>query len=407
MTRRHILGSAAAVGATALLGGGTTASAARAASGPTPSRATAADAVSEERALLEGLKQVADPQCDEAVTDAFERGQGPAVNEALKGWGTNGQAIPEGLPAKLRDFLETTRQLPSWVDPQALAAGHRFGMAHAQQISFAAVLYVTPERMRFPAAAAAIIGIEGPHDNKQGFAKALRAVGDILHKTPYGPQGAGFVTPARVRMAHSAVRYLLHTEGHWDTGKWGLPINQLDLLAEGSLFTSRLIDHLPKLGVHPSEEEAEHYYHECRVGASLMGVSEVGMPSTLAAARKRAVVGDALHARVTPQSAKYVRATIEYFSSLVGPKEMTVPPATAVVRYMIGDVDADAFGLARSSWDAVVPSAVHGFFTGTQAGGLPTPSATMTRVAVQMVQRAMNDGKEIELTMPLHLYGHR
>ncbi|MEV4613134.1 oxygenase MpaB family protein [Kitasatospora sp. NPDC049258] len=407
MTRRQILGTAAMVGATTLLGGGTAASAARAASGPGSARATAAEVDPRERAYLESLKQIADPQCDEAVTEAFERGQGAAVNDALKGWRTNGQAIPDGLPAKLRDFLETTRQLPAWVDPEALAAGHRFGLAHAQQISFAAVLDVTPERMRYPAAAAAITGIEGPHDNKQGFAKALRAVGDILHKEPYGPDGSAFVTPARVRMAHSAVRHLLHTEGHWDTGTWGLPVNQLDLLAEGSLFTSYLIDHLDKLGVHPSEQEAEHYFHECRVGGYLMGISEDGMPPTLAAARKRAAAVNAIHARVTPQSAEYVKTTIEYFSSLAGPKEITVPPATALVRYMIGDADADAFGLARSTWDAVVPTAVQGFFTGTQAGGLPTPSATMTRLAVQMVQRAMNDGKEIDLTMPLHLYGHR
>ncbi|WP_329447785.1 hypothetical protein OG906_33550 [Streptomyces sp. NBC_01426] len=79
------------------------------------------------------MKRIADPECDEAVTEAFERGQGAAVNEALKGWKTNGQAIRDGLPAKLRDFLETTRQLPAWADPKALAAGHRFGMAHAQR----------------------------------------------------------------------------------------------------------------------------------------------------------------------------------------------------------------------------------------------------------------------------------
>ncbi|MEU3776917.1 hypothetical protein AB0F11_27655 [Streptomyces sp. NPDC032472] len=37
---------------------------------------------------------------------------------------------------------------------------------------------------------------------------------------------------------------------------------------------------------------------------------------------------------------------------------------------MIGDTDADAFGLARSPWDAVVvAAAVKGFFTGTQAAG--------------------------------------
>ncbi|WP_371591700.1 oxygenase MpaB family protein [Streptomyces virginiae] len=405
MTRRQIIGSAAVASATALLGGGT--ASAQVTAVPRPSPALAPEVDAQEKAFLEGLKQVADPPCDEAVADAFKRGQGTAVNEALKGWKTNGQTIPGGLPGKLHDFLETTRQLPSWADPAAVNAGQRFGLANAQQISFAAVLDVTPERMRYPAAAAAIYGIEGPHDNKQGFAKALRAVGDMLHKDPYGPTGAAFVVSARVRMAHSAVRYLLHTEGNWDTAKWGQPLSQLDLLAEGNLFASYLIDHLDKLNVHPREQEAEHYYHQCRVGGYLLGIAEETTRPTLGAARQRAAAVDALHARVTPQSAKYVKATIEYFSSMAGPKELTVPLATALVRYMIGDADADAFNLARSTWDEVVPTAVKGFFTGTQAGGLPTRSAKMTQLATTMVQRAMNDGKKIELTMPLHLYGHR
>ncbi len=131
------------------------------------------------------------------------------------------------------------------------------------------------------------------------------------------------------------------------------------------------------------------------------------MPETMDAARTRAAAVDTLYARITPKSATYVKATIEYFASLAGPKETTVPLTTALVRYMIGDTHADAFGLARSSWDAVVPTAVKGFFIGPQAGGLPTPSATMTRIAAEMVSRAMNDGKKADLTMPLHLYGHQ
>ncbi|MFH8893852.1 hypothetical protein [Streptomyces sp. NPDC017949] len=38
---------------------------------------------------------------------------------------------------------------------------------------------------------------------------------------------------------------------------------------------------------------------------------------------------------------------------------------------------------------------------------LPTPSAKTTRLATHLVQRVMNDGKKIELMMPLLLYGHR
>nr|WP_255306458.1 oxygenase MpaB family protein [Streptomyces sp. Wb2n-11] len=187
----------------------------------------------------------------------------------------------------------------------------------------------------------------------------------------------------------------------------GAPLSQLGMFAEWNLFSSYLADHLYRLNVHPTEQQAADCLHMWRVWGHLLGMPDDSMPETVEAARTRAAAVDALYARVTPKSATYVKATIEYFASLAGPKETTVPPATALVRYMIGDTDADAFGLDRSSWDAVVPLAVKGFFTGTQAGGLPTPSVTMTRIATDMVGRAMNDGKKAHLTMPLHLYGHR
>ncbi|MGW1767366.1 transposase [Streptomyces sp. NPDC002073] len=77
---------------------------------PSP-RVAAASVDPQEKAYLEHLTQVADPACDEAVAEVVRLGQGAAVNEALKGWRTNGQAVPEGLPAKLHDFLESAHRL--------------------------------------------------------------------------------------------------------------------------------------------------------------------------------------------------------------------------------------------------------------------------------------------------------
>ncbi|KOV32484.1 hypothetical protein ADK60_13635 [Streptomyces sp. XY431] len=61
-----MFGSAAVVGATVLLGGGSTASA-QGAPEPRPSRATAAEIDAQEKDFLESLKQIADPACDEAA----------------------------------------------------------------------------------------------------------------------------------------------------------------------------------------------------------------------------------------------------------------------------------------------------------------------------------------------------
>src|SRR5687767_4068133 len=57
-----------------------------------------------------------DDEADPLVASLLDRGDVPRVNELLRTWTRNGQPLPDGLPADLRDFMERARQLPSWAD---------------------------------------------------------------------------------------------------------------------------------------------------------------------------------------------------------------------------------------------------------------------------------------------------
>ena len=48
------------------------------------------------------------------------------VNELLRTWTKNGQPLPAGLPADLRDFMEYARQLPPWTDQGKLDTAVEF-----------------------------------------------------------------------------------------------------------------------------------------------------------------------------------------------------------------------------------------------------------------------------------------
>src|SRR3546814_3849152 len=49
-----------------------------------------------------------------------------SVNALLRGWSTNSQPLPSGLPTDLRDFIEHARQLPPWADQAKLKAAVDF-----------------------------------------------------------------------------------------------------------------------------------------------------------------------------------------------------------------------------------------------------------------------------------------
>jgi hypothetical protein len=67
-----------------------------------------------------------DELADPLVASLLDRGEVPRVNQLLRGWTTNAQALPAGLPADVRDFIEEARRLPAWADRAALRTATRF-----------------------------------------------------------------------------------------------------------------------------------------------------------------------------------------------------------------------------------------------------------------------------------------
>src|SRR5262245_22994487 len=61
-------------------------------------------------------KWVWDEETDPLVASLLDRGDVPRVNELLRGWRYNSQPLPADLPADVRDYIESARQVPSWTD---------------------------------------------------------------------------------------------------------------------------------------------------------------------------------------------------------------------------------------------------------------------------------------------------
>ena len=120
-----------------------------------------------------------DPEADALVADLIERGDVPRVNTLLRTWTKNGQPLPDGLPADLRDFMEHARRLPSWTDQGKLATAVTFNEKRGLYLG---VLYGLASGMMstvIPKEALAVYYSQGGADMKDRISKTAKLGYDI------------------------------------------------------------------------------------------------------------------------------------------------------------------------------------------------------------------------------------
>nr|MDT0664453.1 DUF2236 domain-containing protein [Micromonospora sp. DSM 115978] len=115
-----------------------------------------------------------DPEADPVVASLLDHGDVARVNDLLRTWKKNGQPLPAGLPADVRDFMEQARQLPSWVDHGKLATAFDFNQKRGLYLG---VLYGLASGMMstvIPQEARAVYYSQGGADMKDRISKTAK-----------------------------------------------------------------------------------------------------------------------------------------------------------------------------------------------------------------------------------------
>ncbi len=188
-----------------------------------------------------------------------------ALNE---GWGS----IPD-CPEPLRQFFKTVDNPPAWADFKLMEDGARF--IHGTGL---AAPYVLRD-----------LALMGGY-LLSGFNQALVMTGALnkgtsqrvaetgkwwMDCTEIGGLrrfGAGFKSTLHVRMVHSLVRRNLGGKEEWDSGQWGLPLSQVDMVATYLGFSVVMLGGLRKLGIPVTPHESKAVMHLWSYACWLMGV---------------------------------------------------------------------------------------------------------------------------------------
>lgn len=225
---------------------------------------------------LEKFKQTGDALADQTVAALFKEGFQPHQSEAYNALQYNYQPIPDELPLVLKQYFEEVRSYQP--NPKTIEKGSAFFQEYTTEIMLCLGLlslpycYAAADGAKVLAFSRRII--ENP---EKRLMETAEFVFDVSEPTAFKNEGKGYISIAKVRLMHAAIRYHLKNSDRWEMA-WGLPVNQEDMAATNLSFSLITIRGLRKLGFNISPKKAEEFILYWNEIGSLLGLSDELLP---------------------------------------------------------------------------------------------------------------------------------
>ncbi|KAA9155653.1 DUF2236 domain-containing protein [Amycolatopsis acidicola] len=347
-----------------------------------------------------------DPEADPLLASVIDRGDVPAVNELLRTWTKNGQALPAGLPADVKEFMEQARQLPSWADQNKLATAFRFNQKRGLYLG---VLYGLASGMMstvIPHEARAVYYSKGGADMKDRISKTAKLGYDIGTENAFGPDGEMIVTAVKTRMVHAAVRHLLPQSPNWTANAdQTVPISQRDMMVTWHSLPTTVMQKLTAWKVPIPADESDAFLHSWQLGAHMLGIKDEYIPNSWDEANSQAKqVLDPVLAP-TDEGINLANILLNLGSSVDG-GIVTPHILGAFTRFMLGDQIAGWLQIPKEPvWDPLLNTA-WGPFVAVREGLLPFPLApaaywTFDEFLRQAALLFLSEAKPISIEIPV------
>ncbi|KAB2352359.1 oxygenase MpaB family protein [Actinomadura rudentiformis] len=293
-----------------------------------------------------------DAEADPLVASLLDRGDVPKVNELLRTWTKNGQPLPAGLPADLRDFMERARRLPSWADQGKLATAVDFnekrGLYLGVTYGFASGMMSTV----IPREARAVYYSKGGADMKDRITKTAKLGYDIGTSNAYQADGEMIVTCVKTRLAHAGVRHLLPKSPYWSkVADEEIPISQRDMMVTWHSLPTTVMQNLVKWKVPIPAAESVAFLHSWQVAAHMLGIKDEYIPKSWGEANSQAEQVLTPVLAPTPEGIKLADMLLNLGSAIDGGL-LSKPILGSLTRYVLGDEIAGWLRIPRDPlWD--------------------------------------------------------
>ncbi|MGI5158954.1 oxygenase MpaB family protein [Microbispora sp. CA-102843] len=348
-----------------------------------------------------------DEEADPLVASLIDRGDVPKVNPLLRTWTTNGQPLPAGLPADLRDFMERARQMPSWVDRGKLATAVQFNNKRGLYLG---VLYGFASGMistAIPKEARAVYYSQGGADMKERVSKTAKLGYDIGTANAYDADGEMIVTCVKTRLIHAAVRHLLPKSPYWkNSADEEIPISQADMMVTWHSLPTTVMKTLQAWKVPLPANESDAFLHSWQVAGHMLGIKDEYIPASWSEANSQAKqVLDPVLAP-TPEGIKLADILLKLGSGIDGGL-ITKDILAAFTRFLLGDKIGDWMKIPKEPfWEGILDT-LWGPFIAVREGLLKVFPGTQNiywlfeELLRQVLLVYLSEARKISIEIPL------
>jgi hypothetical protein len=346
-----------------------------------------------------------DTEADPLVASVLDRGDVPRVNELLRTWKKNGQPLPAGLPADLRDFMEQARQLPPWTDQRKLATAFEFNEKRGLYLGLSYGLASGMLSTVIPKEARAVYYSQGGADMKDRITKTAKLGNDLMARNAYAPDGELIVTCVKPRLVHAAVRHLLPQSPRWvDAAEEDIPISQRDMMVTWHSLPTTVMQKLTAWEIPIPADESVAFLHSWQLCAHMLGIADEYIPASWAEANSQAAQVLTPVLAPTPEGIALADILLNLGSS-VDAGILSKPILGSFTRFMLGDQIASWLRIPREPvWDPLLRTAWKPFIA-VREGLLPFPLAPEAYwLFDEFLRRAallfLSEGRPISIEIP-------
>lgn len=229
-------------------------------------------------AALDLARKKGDSLADKTVKDLFESGFNPLSNEVYNELVFNNQTIPEEFPESLKNYFNNIKAYQ--IDEKLASKGTEFYVEHASAIMLCLGMLSLPYCYAAAEGAKVLSFSKRIYEQpEKRLTETAEFVFDVCSPEAFTLQGKGFISIAKVRLMHAAIRYHLLNSSKW-SDELGIPINQEDMAGTNLSFSLIAIRGLRKLGYNISAAQSQNYIRYWNMIGEMLGVKAEWLPES-------------------------------------------------------------------------------------------------------------------------------
>jgi hypothetical protein len=227
---------------------------------------------------LDLARKTGDSLADKTVKDLFDSGFNPLSNDAYNDLIFNHQPIPNEFPEPLKNYFESIKAYQ--IDEKIAEMGAEFYVEHASAIMLCLGMLSLPYCYAAAEGAKVLSFSKRIYEQpEKRLTETAEFVFDVCSPEAFTAKGKGFISIAKVRLMHAAIRYHLLKSDKWSS-ELGTPVNQEDMAGTNLSFSLIAIRGLRKLGYTISAEESLTYIRYWNKIGAMLGVARDWLPDS-------------------------------------------------------------------------------------------------------------------------------